>query len=95
MLLHIPILQNMLRHMRTTSDVPDALFAKLKRMASVRGTTLRELTIEGLQTVLDRGERKKPFRLRDASGGKGGLVEGLSETEWERIRELSYEGRGG
>lgn len=85
----------MLRHMRTTIDVPDALFAKLKRIASARGTTLRKLTIEGLRTVLDGGERQKPFRLRDASAGKGGLVEGLSETDWERIRELSYEGRGG
>jgi len=81
--------------MRTTIDLPDALFAKAKKIAQARGTTLRELAIEGLQSVLDRAERKQAFRLRDASYGKGGLVEGLAETDWDRIRDLSYQGRGG
>ena len=94
-MLHIGISLNMLRHMRTTIDLPDALFAKIKKLARARGTTLRELTIEGLQAVLERTERKKPFRLRDGAFGKGGLVEGLVETDWERIRDISYEGRGG
>ncbi len=81
--------------MRTTIDLPDALFARAKRLAQTRGTTLRELTIEGLESVLDRHRRRGPFRLRDASFGEGGLVEGLDETEWDRIRDLSYDGRGG
>lgn len=33
-----------------------------------------------------------PFQLPDASFGEGGLVERLDETDWERIRDLSYEG---
>jgi hypothetical protein len=33
--------------------------------------------------------------LRDASYGEGGLVGGLAETDWDRIRELCYQGRGG
>jgi hypothetical protein len=81
--------------MRTTIDLPDALFAKAKRLAQLRGTTLRELTIEGLQTVYERHKRSEQFRLRDASFGSGGLVDGLDETDWARIREISYEGRGG
>ena len=85
----------MLICMRTTIDLPDALFAKAKRLAHERGTTLRELTIEGLEAVVDRHRRGPKFRLRDASYGKGGLVEGLDETEWDRIRDLAYEGRGG
>ena len=85
----------MLVHMRTSLDLPDALFAKAKRLAHARGTTLRELAIEGLETVLERHRRRAPFRLRDASYGEGGLAEGLDETDWDRIRELSYEGRGG
>lgn len=85
----------MLICMRTSFDLPDALFAKAKRLAQARGTTLRELAIEGLEAVLDRQRRRAPFRLRDASYGKGGLAEGLDETDWDRIRELSYEGRGG
>ena len=86
----------MLRHMRTSIDVPDALLNKARKVARERGGTLRELVIEGLRAVLERQARAPRFRLRDASFfGKGGLVEGLDETDWERIRDLSYEGRGG
>lgn len=85
----------MLRHMRTSLDLPDALFAKAKRLARARGTTLRELAIEGLEAVLDRHRRRAPFLLRDASYGEGGLADGLDETDWDRIRDLAYEGRGG
>ena len=81
--------------MRTSIDLPDALFVKAKRLAHTRGTTLRELTIEGLEAVLDRHRQRPTFRLRDASYGEGGLTEGLDETDWDRIRDLSYEGRGG
>jgi hypothetical protein len=81
--------------MRTSIDMPDALLAKAKLVARRRGTTLRELVIEGLHAVVDRQARAPRFQLRDASFGKGGLVEGLDETDWDRLRELSYEGRGG
>jgi hypothetical protein len=87
--------------MRTTIDLPDALFTKVKRLAQARGTTMRELTIEGLEALLDRHQsrRPKPFRLRDGSfgpmGSKTGLVDGLDETDWDRLRDLAYEGRGG
>ena len=93
--LHIHISTNMLVHMRTSIDLPDALFSRLKKLARARGTTLRELTIEGLHHVLERAERPKSFRLRDGSFGEGGLTGGLTETEWQRIRDISYEGRGG
>ena len=86
----------MLICMRTTIDIPDALFVRAKRLAEARQTTFRELAIEGLQAVLERGRRKPgPFRLRDAAYGDGGLAAGLSEADWDRIRELAYEGRGG
>ena len=81
--------------MRTSINLPDALFAKVKRLALTRRTTLRELTIEGLEAVIARHQISGPFRLRDASSGSGGLVDGLSETDWDRIRGISYEGRGG
>jgi hypothetical protein len=81
--------------MRTSIDLPDALLAKAKRLAHARGTTLRELTIQGLEAVLERAQQPVRFRLRDASYGKGGLVEGVDETDWDRLRDLAYEGRGG
>ena len=84
--------------MRTSIDLPDAVLTKAKEVARRRGTTLRELVIEGLHAVLDKQVRAPRFQLRDASygqDGKDGLVEGLEETDWDRIRDLAYEGRGG
>jgi len=74
--------------MRTTLDLPDALFAKAKRTARERGTTLRTLVIEGLRLVTERDAQRARFRLPDASFGADGLVDGLAETDGERIREL-------
>jgi hypothetical protein len=81
----------MLEGMRTTLELPDALFAEAKRLADARGITLRELTIEGLEAVFDQHRRAPKLRLSDASYGEGGLIEGLDETEWNRIRDLAYE----
>lgn len=85
----------MLWHMRTSIDIPDALLARARRLAEARGTTLREVVLDGLRAVVEQSPRKaSSFRLRDASFGDGGLVEGLQEGDWERIRDLAYEGRG-
>jgi hypothetical protein len=87
---------DMLVCVRTSIDIPDALFARVKRLAQARQKTFRELAIEGLEAVLEQGRQKQTrFRLRDASFGEGGLADGLDETDWNRIRDLAYEGRGG
>ena len=39
--------------MRTTVDIPDALFRRAKSEAALRGRKLRELVAEGLRLVLD------------------------------------------
>jgi predicted transcriptional regulator len=83
----------MLTHMRTSVDLPDALLARAKRLARRRGTTLRALLEEGLLAVL-KSSTDQPFRLPDTTFQGDGLVEGLSETDWGRIRDLAYEGRG-
>jgi hypothetical protein len=38
--------------MRTTVDIPDDLYRAIKILAAERGTTVRELILEGLETVL-------------------------------------------
>ncbi|MES1208697.1 MAG: hypothetical protein ABUS79_22390 [Pseudomonadota bacterium] len=81
--------------MRTTIDLPDGLYARVRRLAETTGRTLRDLTIEALEKALREAARKPRFRLRDGSWGHGGLVDGLDESDWDRIRDLSYEGRGG
>jgi hypothetical protein len=80
--------------MKTTVEIPGPLLAAARRVAARDGLTLRELVEEGLRRVI--GERRKdaPFRLRRASFKGEGLQPGLADAPWERIRDLTYEGRG-
>jgi hypothetical protein len=83
----------MLLHMRTSVDIPDPLLKRAKRLARERSTTLRQLLVDGLRLVVERGEEPAPYRMQDCSHGSGGLVEGLSWSDTERIDELTYEDR--
>ena len=82
--------------MRVTVDIPDILFARAKRLAEARRSTVRDLAIEGLEAILKRHPNERPmFRLKDESFGAGSLTDGLAETDWERIRDIAYQRRGG
>lgn len=78
--------------MKTTVEMPDALFAEVKKYASARGLTMRQVIETSLRRTLEQeGHAKKRFRLRKATfKGNGQLVH-----DWETIRSLIYEGRGG
>lgn len=80
--------------MKTTVEISDALLDEAKRVASRESSTLRELIEEGLRRSLDDRRKRKRFRLRRASYRGRGLQPGVS-TEWARLREAVYEGRGG
>jgi hypothetical protein len=57
--------------------------------------TFLALMVEALRRSLAAEEMpRRPFKLPDRSFQGDGLMEGLSEADWARIRELSYEGRG-
>lgn len=58
----------MLLCMRTTIDMPESLYEKLKARAAEQKTTMRDLLVEALEASFD-GTRREPFRLRDASVG--------------------------
>ncbi len=48
--------------MRTTIDIPDETYRTIKVMAADRGTTVRELVLEGLEAVRQkRLVPRKPF----------------------------------
>lgn len=82
-------------HMKTTVDLPDVLVKEAKEEAARRGTTLRALIEAGLRMVLGERRKGKPFRMRDARVDGKGLVPDLRGASWDRIRDASYEGRGG
>lgn len=46
--------------MRTTVDIPDELYRSIKVLAAERGTTVRELVLEGLEAVMRAGKPGRP-----------------------------------
>jgi len=80
----------MLLHMRTSIDIPDPLLKRAKKLARDRGTTLRQLLLEGLRAVVQGEATVRRHRMKDRSFGEGGLVSGLSWSDSDRIDELVY-----
>lgn len=83
----------MLLHMRTSIDVPDPLLRRAKKIARDRRVTLRELLLEGLRSVVERQGTPAEHHMQDCSFGEGGLVDGLSWSDTDRMNELVYEDR--
>lgn len=80
---------------KTTLEISDLLLRDAKKLAASEGTTLRALVEQGLRKVVaDRRRHDQQFRLRKVSFGGQGLNPDLAETGWDRIRDLTYEGRG-
>jgi hypothetical protein len=84
----------MLMHMRTSVEIPDPLLRQAKRAARERGTTVRQLLLEGLRSVLGREQHARRHRVKDLSFGEGGLAGGLSWSDAERLDALVYGDRG-
>jgi hypothetical protein len=80
--------------MKTTIDIPKSLLSAARQAAEREETTLRALVEEGLRRALAERQTRKPFRLRRASFAGQGLRPELAEAGWDRLRDLSYEGRG-
>ena len=49
---------------RTTVDIPAPLYRKLKQQAAARGESVRELVLAGVKSVLLRGQRPRPRKVR-------------------------------
>jgi len=82
--------------MKTTIDIADPLLRKAKRLAARRGVTLKSVIEEALRNALEAElSPQRPFRLRTHTFKGKGLQPGLSWGDWEAIRTLAYEGRGG
>jgi len=76
--------------MRTSIDIPDPLFRRAKKLARERGTTLKDLLLEGLRRAVEPERSRGTHRMKDRSFGEGGLVEGLAWSDSERMAELLY-----
>ncbi len=84
----------MVTHMKTTVELPDALFRQAKRVAAAEKITLRELIEQGLRRQLEERPRR-PFKLRPVVFSGGGMTPEFEDASWEKIRAAIYEGHGG
>ena len=62
----------MLKHMRTTINLPEGLGEEAKRYAAQRGCTFTALVVEGLQLVVQGSAGGVPSRELPSYGGAGG-----------------------
>ena len=84
----------MVRCMKTTVELPDALLRDAKRLALRERTTVRALIERGLRAVVSGQRQAGRFELRRASYRGDGLVAGRSLADWDAIRDLAYSERG-
>ncbi len=84
----------MASHMKTTVQIPDSLLQEARRLAQRENTTLKALVEQGLRRTLADRKARGEFRLRKVAFKGKGLQRPVAGASWERIRELSYEGRG-
>jgi len=84
---------NMLRHMRTSIDVPDGLLRAAKAAAARRGITVRSLMIQGLELALERHREgaKRTYRLPDCTVDGEGLQDGVADLHWDTLRDLVHD----
>ncbi len=81
--------------MKTTLDISDALLREARKIASRDRTTLRALVEQGLRKIIAERKSARPFRRRKVTFKGRGLVPELRGSDWDKIRDLAYEGRGG
>jgi len=81
--------------MKTTVEISDALLEEARRAAARDRTTVRALIEDGLRQVLgDRRRKNQAFTLRRATFKGEGLQPHVMDSSWERLRDITYEGRG-
>jgi hypothetical protein len=82
--------------MKTTIDISDSIMDRLRARAARDRTTMRELITAALQQFLSPAPKgSKPFKLPDASVGGNGYAPDIRPGDWDQIRGMIYEGRGG
>ena len=81
--------------MKTTVHISDSLLEEARKIAHRERTTIKALIEEGLRRTINIRKQKSGFRLRKASFKGSGLHPDAAGASWEKIREMSYGGRGG
>jgi hypothetical protein len=81
--------------MKTTMEIADPLLHEARKLAAREGVTVRSLVELGLRKVIAEKLPARELKLRRASFKGNGLQAGVHEGDWQRLRELIYQGQGG
>jgi len=80
---------DMLRHMRTTINLPDDLILQAKKAALEADTTLTEVIANALREALLKGRRKRPRRkIKLTTYGEGGTFPGVDLDDTSAVLDL-------
>ncbi len=85
----------MVSHMKTTIQIPDSLYKEMRKLAQREQRTMKAIVEESLRRTLSERQQGSRFHLRKATFKGKGLQPQLAGTSWDKILQLSYEGRGG
>jgi hypothetical protein len=79
----------MLKHMRTTINLPDELILQAKRAALEADTTLTEIIGDALREALARRRNKKPrSEFKVIASGHGGLQPGVDLDDTSALLDI-------
>ena len=81
--------------MKTTVNISDTLHFEARKIAAAEKATVKDLIEEGLRRIIAERSRKSDFRMRKATFKGNGLQPQITGASWEKIREMTYEERGG
>jgi len=79
--------------MKTTVEIDDALFARVRKHARRTGRSVRSLVEEGLRRCLEAERSAKRYELPDLSVGNAGGLNPLEALSWQDLRDEIYGGR--
>ena len=65
------------------------------KRSALRRFRLPALVEQGLRKIIAEREAARQFTLHDASFAGQGLAPDLRDDDWNTLRELAYESRGG
>lgn len=80
--------------MKTSFDLSEPLLHEVRALAKERGITTKSLVEQALVRLLEEAKQAKPFKLRDASFGSGGLTAEFEDASWGEILEVARERPG-
>jgi hypothetical protein len=82
-------LLDMLKHMRTTINLPDELILRAKKAALEADTTLTEIIANALREALSKRRGKKARRdFKIFTSGRGGLQPGVDLNDTSALLDL-------